>query len=62
MKSARTEHGKQGALEPLLERVRAYLDAGLEVVICARTETQAERWSALLSHRGRASQRVAYGQ
>jgi len=52
VKTARTEHGKQGALEPLLERVRAYLDAGLEVVICARTETQAERLSALLSHRG----------
>ncbi|HEY0464360.1 MAG TPA: transcription-repair coupling factor [Polyangiaceae bacterium] len=52
VKGARTEHGKQGALEPLLARVRAYLDAGLEVVICARTETQAERLSALLSHRG----------
>jgi transcription-repair coupling factor (superfamily II helicase) len=52
VKSARTEHGKQGALEPLLERLRAYLDAALEVVICARTETQAERLSALLSHRG----------
>jgi transcription-repair coupling factor (superfamily II helicase) len=52
VKSARTEHGKQGALEPLLERVRAYRDAGLEVVISARTETQAERMAALLSHRG----------
>src|SRR6478735_6521245 len=52
VKGARTEHGKQGALEPLLERVRAYLEAGLEVVICARTETQAERLCALLSHRG----------
>jgi transcription-repair coupling factor (superfamily II helicase) len=52
VKSARTEHGKQGALEPLLVRVRAYTEAGLEVVICARTETQAERLSALLSHRG----------
>jgi transcription-repair coupling factor (superfamily II helicase) len=52
VKIARTEHGKQGALEPLLERVRAYCDAGLQVVICARTETQAERLSALLSHRG----------
>ncbi|HEX2678399.1 MAG TPA: transcription-repair coupling factor, partial [Polyangiales bacterium] len=52
VKGARTEHGKQGALEPLLERVRAYLDAGLEIVICARTETQAERLAALLSHRG----------
>jgi transcription-repair coupling factor (superfamily II helicase) len=52
VKGARTEHGKQGALEPLLERVRAYCEAGLEVVICARTETQAERLSALLSHRG----------
>jgi transcription-repair coupling factor (superfamily II helicase) len=52
VKSARTEHGKQGALEPLLDRVRAYRDAGLEVVISARTETQAERLAALLSHRG----------
>jgi transcription-repair coupling factor (superfamily II helicase) len=52
VKSARTEHGKQGALEPLLERVRAYRDAGLQVVISARTETQAERLAALLSHRG----------
>jgi transcription-repair coupling factor (superfamily II helicase) len=52
VKNARTEHGKQGALEPLLVRVRAYTEAGLEVVICARTETQAERLSALLSHRG----------
>ena len=52
VKSARSEHGKQGALEPLLERIRAYLEAGLEVVICARTETQAERLAALLSHRG----------
>ncbi len=52
VKSARTERGKQGALEPLLERVRAYLEGGLEVVICARTETQAERLTALLSHRG----------
>ncbi|HET7545303.1 MAG TPA: transcription-repair coupling factor [Polyangiaceae bacterium] len=52
VKGARSEHGKQGALEPLLERVRAYLEAGLEVVICARTETQAERLCALLSHRG----------
>ena len=52
VKGARTEHGKQGALEPLLERIRAYCEAGLEVVICARTETQAERLTALLSHRG----------
>jgi transcription-repair coupling factor (superfamily II helicase) len=52
VKGARTEHGKQGALEPLLERLRAFSEAGLEVVICARTETQAERLSALLSHRG----------
>jgi transcription-repair coupling factor (superfamily II helicase) len=52
VKSARTEHGKQGALEPLLERLRAYAEAGLEVAICARTETQCERLAALLSHRG----------
>ena len=38
--------------EPLLERVRAYRDAGLDVIISARTETQAERLAALLSHRG----------
>ena len=52
VKSARSEHGKQGALEPLLLRLRAYTEAGLEVAICARTETQAERLTALLSHRG----------
>ncbi|HEX3774451.1 MAG TPA: DEAD/DEAH box helicase, partial [Polyangiaceae bacterium] len=52
VKNARSEHGKQGALEPLVERIRAYRDAGLEIVISARTETQAERLAALLSHRG----------
>ncbi len=52
IKNARNAQGKQGALEPLVERLRAYEEAGLEVVICARTETQAERLAALLSHRG----------
>jgi len=52
IKSARTENGKQGALEPLLERLRGYRDAGLQTVITARSETQAERLAALLSHRG----------
>ena len=51
VKTARNEQGKTGALEPLLERIRAYLEAGLEVVICARTETQAERLCTLLTHR-----------
>ncbi|MEP7050962.1 MAG: DEAD/DEAH box helicase, partial [Pseudomonadota bacterium] len=52
VKGARNEHGKHGALQPLLERISAYGEAGLQVVICARTETQAERLTALLSHRG----------
>jgi transcription-repair coupling factor (superfamily II helicase) len=52
IKGARTEHGKHGALQPLLERIFAYCEAGLQVVICARTETQAERLTVLLSHRG----------
>jgi transcription-repair coupling factor (superfamily II helicase) len=54
VKSARNEHGKHGALEPLLEHIRVFLDAGMEVLICARTETQAERLATLLSHRGAA--------
>ncbi len=52
IKNARNARGKQGALDPLVERIQAYEEAGLDVVICARTETQAERLAALLSHRG----------
>ncbi|HEX6273259.1 MAG TPA: transcription-repair coupling factor [Polyangiaceae bacterium] len=52
MKLARSAQGKHAALEPLVERIRAWRDQGLTVVPVARSETQAERVRLLLSHRG----------
>ena len=49
---ARSERGKGATLEPLVRRVAAWHDAGLEVTITARTSTQAERITTLLGHRG----------
>jgi transcription-repair coupling factor (superfamily II helicase) len=43
--------GKQGLLDPLVERLRAWENHGLSVTIAARTTTQAERLAALLAHR-----------
>jgi transcription-repair coupling factor (superfamily II helicase) len=51
IKAARLSHGKQGALDPLVRRVRAWQEAGLRVVIAARAETQVERLVTLLRHR-----------
>jgi transcription-repair coupling factor (superfamily II helicase) len=51
IKTARQSHGKQGALDPLVRRVRAWQEAGLSVVIAARAETQVERLVTLLRHR-----------
>jgi transcription-repair coupling factor (superfamily II helicase) len=48
---AQSTRGKQGILDPLVLRLRAWEAHGLAVTIAARTETQAERLSALLSHR-----------
>ncbi|MCK6531987.1 MAG: transcription-repair coupling factor [Polyangiaceae bacterium] len=49
---ARSERGKGATLEPLVRRVAAWHDAGLDVTITARTSTQAERITTLLGHRG----------
>jgi transcription-repair coupling factor (superfamily II helicase) len=52
VEAARAARGKQGVLDPLLDRLRAWTDHGLRATIAARTLTQAERLAALLSHRG----------
>jgi transcription-repair coupling factor (superfamily II helicase) len=48
---ARASRGKQRALDPLVDRIAAFREAGLRVFIAARTETQAERLASLLGHR-----------
>jgi transcription-repair coupling factor (superfamily II helicase) len=48
---ARTDGGKHSALEPVLEAITGWQEAGLRVVGTARTVTQAERLLALLEHR-----------
>ncbi|MFO0571297.1 MAG: transcription-repair coupling factor [Polyangiaceae bacterium] len=49
---ARKERGRGAALEPLVRRIAAWHEAGLDVTITARTTTQAERLGTLLGHRG----------
>ena len=44
----RAGRGKDDALAPLAERMREWLDAGMRVLIAARTRTQAERLASLL--------------
>jgi transcription-repair coupling factor (superfamily II helicase) len=58
---AQSARGKQGLLDPLVERLHAWETSGLKVTIAARTETQAERLSALLSHRDVAVSRAEGG-
>ena len=48
LKMRRTRHAHDRALEPLAERCRSWLDAGLRVLCTARTQTQAERLIGLL--------------
>ena len=43
------QHG--AGLDPLVSRITAWRDAGLDVVITARTTTQAERLALMLRHR-----------
>ena len=52
MRLARSAKGKHAALEPLVDRIRAWQEQGLSVVLVARSVTQAERITLLLSHRG----------
>jgi transcription-repair coupling factor (superfamily II helicase) len=49
--AARGSRGKHGALDPLIDRLVAWRDAGLSVFLSARSETQAERLTALVRHR-----------
>ncbi|MEZ4223551.1 MAG: transcription-repair coupling factor [Polyangiaceae bacterium] len=47
---------KSGLLDGVLRRLRVWHDAGLFVVLTARTETQSERLRALLEHRSALSE------
>ncbi|HEX2730923.1 MAG TPA: transcription-repair coupling factor [Polyangiaceae bacterium] len=49
---ARTSHGKHAVLQPLLTRLQHWHAEGLRVIAVARTETQAQRLTSLLAHRG----------
>jgi transcription-repair coupling factor (superfamily II helicase) len=49
--TARGSRGKHGALDPLIDRLVAWREAGLSVFLSARSETQAERLAALVRHR-----------
>ena len=51
IKAARASHGKTGALDPLVRRMRAWQEAGMRVILAARAETQVERLTTLLRHR-----------
>jgi transcription-repair coupling factor (superfamily II helicase) len=51
IKAVRQIKGKHDALDPLVEAIREWHDAGLATVIAARTETQADRLVTLLKHR-----------
>jgi transcription-repair coupling factor (superfamily II helicase) len=52
VKLVRSSRGRQHTLDPLIERIGAWQEHGLEVALCARTETQADRLASLLGHRG----------
>ena len=52
MQRARASKGKVGGLEPLVRRIAHFRDAGLRVILSARTVTQAERLVGLLKHQG----------
>ncbi len=49
---ARHGGGRHAGLDPLVDELRAWLDAGLDVTLTARVSTQADRLATLLEHRG----------
>jgi transcription-repair coupling factor (superfamily II helicase) len=51
IKAMRQQKGKHDALDPLVEAIHEWAEAGLVTVIAARTETQADRLLTLLKHR-----------
>ena len=48
---ARGSRGKHGALDPLIDRLNAWREAGFSIFLSARSETQAERLASLIRHR-----------
>jgi transcription-repair coupling factor (superfamily II helicase) len=52
IKAIRQVKGKHDALDPLVEAIGEWHEAGLTTLIGARTETQADRLVTLLKHRG----------
>jgi transcription-repair coupling factor (superfamily II helicase) len=58
---ARNQKGKAATLGPLVRRLEAWKDAGLRVVLSARTETQAERLVTLTRHAGAAIRKAKEG-
>ena len=52
IKAIRQVKGKHDALDPLVEAIHEWHEAGLTTLISARTETQADRLVTLLKHRG----------
>jgi transcription-repair coupling factor (superfamily II helicase) len=52
LKAQRSTHGKDAALAPLARKARLWLDAGLRVLFTARTTTQAERLTSILTSYG----------
>jgi transcription-repair coupling factor (superfamily II helicase) len=58
IKAARQQKGKHDALDPLVEAIGEWHEAGLATVIAARTETQADRLVTLLGHRSVAATRT----
>jgi transcription-repair coupling factor (superfamily II helicase) len=51
IKAVRQIKGKHDALDPLVEAIREWQEAGLTILIGARTVTQADRLVTLLKHR-----------
>ncbi len=52
MRAARAEKGRHIGLEPLVDRIAIWQARGMRVSVLARTDTQLERFSTLLSHKG----------
>lgn len=52
IKAVRQQKGKHDALDPLVEAIHEWQEAGLTTLIGARTVTQADRLVTLLKHRG----------
>jgi transcription-repair coupling factor (superfamily II helicase) len=49
--AARMRSGKSSALNPLVRRIHGWRDMGLQVIVAARADSQAERLVTLLRHR-----------